>query len=294
MLRSADKGVLLAGRPALGLLSDAFRPVRQNKLLVTGGITGTSRGTTVTSGGSAHTKGAWVEFHAALPFTADGFWLTQNVSSARVRYWVDVGIGAAAAETVLVPDIPYNGDIGGLMRGSVYIPIRIPAGERVSLRTQASSAAAVGDFQITFVASEHDAARSCRRATAYGHVSASTSSVCLPDPNNTANVKGVYDELVASTTNPMKAWIFFLVSQSQDFASSRTYLTDLAVGAAASEVDVLSNIIGHEQSGTDSLQPWAMGPYWYPIPAGTRLSARMQSSAAADADFSYAYVLGFD
>jgi hypothetical protein len=105
---------------------------------------------------------------------------------------------------------------------------------------------------------------------------------------------GAYDEIVAATTYPMKAWMLFVTSQAQDFASGREFQVDLAVGGAGSEVPLLERMQFVEGSTGDHVAPAVYGPFWYPVPAGVRLSCRMQSAAASDGAFTYNYVIGFD
>jgi hypothetical protein len=291
---AGSKSLLLNGRPRAGLLTEAFRGPRTSRIVQGGGDVAATVGVTMTGVGSANTKGDWFEVEDSLSFDADGFYFIPIQATARSRHFTDVGIGADGAEVVLVPDIPYVSGAVGLVGGSFYIPIRISAGTRVAVRHQSNSTTATSEIHLIFVASEQARLMSCVRATAYGHVHASTISACLPDPNNTANTKGIYDEMVASTTNPMKAWTFFITTQSQDFTIGRLLMTDLAVGAGGSESVILGDQLTVVGASGDHLQPPDSGPYWYPVPAGVRLSARQQSTDASEVALSYCYVLGFD
>jgi len=97
-------------------------------------------GTTVTGSGTAHTKGAWAELIAATGAASDGIWVairSVGASGTDTGILLDIGIGAAASETVHVPDINggYAGDTSsmGQLR---FIPILTASGVRVSARLQ--------------------------------------------------------------------------------------------------------------------------------------------------------------
>lgn len=292
MLRSRGRDFLLSGRPRRGLLADSYRGPRLQQVSQVGATLASSRGTSLTSG-SANTKGSWVELEASCPFDVDGFWVSFFNVTSRGRQFVDIGIGAAASEVVLVPNVPFVGAVDATL-GSFYVPIRIAAGERISARSQGAGASYVADIALLLCAGEQYAAGSCRRATAYGHVLASTTSDCAPDPDNTAHTKGPYDELAASITNPMKAWTLFVTSQGQDVSPGRFYVSDLAVGGAGSEVPILADVPSIMGANGDWHDPPAWGPFWLPVDAGSRLSVRSQCSAASTVPGTYCYVLGFD
>jgi hypothetical protein len=88
----------------------------------------------------------------------------------------------------------------------------------------------------------------------------------------TANVKGSYVELIASTAFHA-SWM--LVSFSRTVSSSAEFLLDIAVGAAASEQVIVNNLYA---SGLSSLYFNYMFPV--SIPPGTRISARIQDGAS--------------
>lgn len=90
----------------------------------------------------------------------------------------------------------------------------------------------------------------------------------------TANTKGTYAQLIASTAFNANGVLVML----DDQAANIDYLIDLAVGAAASEQIIASNLLASGATGTVA---YGMN-YFLPIeiPAGVRLSARCQSGTA--------------
>lgn len=93
-----------------------------------GANTTTTRGVAVTSGGSSNAKGNWAEITASTSFAIK--YLIVMGARQLGNFSVDIGIGAAAAEVIIVPDVFIN----------TYVPmtncwpVSIPAGTRLSAR----------------------------------------------------------------------------------------------------------------------------------------------------------------
>lgn len=104
--------------------------------------------TTVTTSGSNNTKGSWVELESSTDYAVHGFYLIVDATARAAnqqRILLDVGIGGAGSETVLVPNLMFStGDIIDRAQGGhyVYIPMYIPVGTRVSTRAQVNTSAA--------------------------------------------------------------------------------------------------------------------------------------------------------
>ena len=85
----------------------------------------------------------------------------------------------------------------------------------------------------------------------------------------TANTKGAYTQLVASTGFDYDGLLVMYAAVSANVS----YLLDVAIGAAASEVIIAGDI---HTSWQNNIPQWFYIPR--PIPAGTRIAARCQSS----------------
>ncbi len=99
--------------------------------------------------------------------------------------------------------------------------------------------------------------------------------------SSTINTKGSYSQLIAAATyDSYGFWLgIFGVSTA---ATDTSQLLDIAIGAAASEVDILSNFLTGSRSSTVSVG----GPTYYFIPlfspAGSRVAARVQGVISSD------------
>lgn len=98
--------------------------------------------------GSADTEGAWTEMSSSLPFNVQAMlWIPRcstTQPAANVAHRFDLGIGAAAAETAILSDLPAysNAAVLTTWHHSYLLPISIPAGVRLSARQQVSGIAA--------------------------------------------------------------------------------------------------------------------------------------------------------
>ena len=135
------------------LLTGGFRrdsPLSQ--VLTLGANTAATRGTPVTSG-AANTKGSWVQFSASLPDTLRGLLVAFGTNAANktaAEDWLfDFGVGAAASEVVVAPDIATTIDANELCFPQVqWVPLEFAAGQRLAVRGQSSVASAVLDVVI--------------------------------------------------------------------------------------------------------------------------------------------------
>lgn len=107
---------------------------------------GSSRGVAIDPGGSAHTKGSWVQMSASCPadvsaiFGVAGF-NGDNSRAAAARMMLDIGIGSAGNEFVLVPNLYFGwGSTWDGANDVILQPIAasIPLGSRVAARAQCS------------------------------------------------------------------------------------------------------------------------------------------------------------
>jgi hypothetical protein len=107
-----------------------------------GFVAASTKGTDIDPGATIHTKGAWVEFAASLTHPVKAvivaFDHADATSNAYTTWLVDVGLGAAGSEQVLIPNIAIAYDTPRIIQALCTPVIRasIPAGSRVSLRAQ--------------------------------------------------------------------------------------------------------------------------------------------------------------
>lgn len=127
---------------------DLWTPGGLTRVETCGAVTTDSGGTAVDPGGSANTKGSYSSaLIASTSFDYKGFFLCigSNLNSligTLTRARLDIAIGAAASEQVILPDFQLVAGTAGdaYMPGvSPFFPIPIPAGSRLSARAMSSN-----------------------------------------------------------------------------------------------------------------------------------------------------------
>lgn len=230
---------------------------------------------------TANTKGSYTELSSSTPIDADGVWLICP-SDDDADFLIDLAVGAAGSETIVLPDLfMSNGNNSGGPTGPmVYFPISIPSGTRVAARCQASRANAEPEGLIVLVKGGFPTAHDgLSRVAAYG-ISTTDSGGTSVDPGGTANTKGSYSEIVASTTDSIRLLYMAFGNQQNTGASRGRWFFDLAIGAAGSEQVILANVpvrVGPANVKAPVV-PQIIGPFIMDIPAGTRLAVRAQST----------------
>lgn len=108
-----------------------------------GDVGASTDGTAVDPGGTASTKGSYVEITAATSTSNPIRWLialarTQNASAAQA-YMYDIATGAGGSETVIVPDRSLTTLSSGLYNSGQAGAVNIASGTRIAMRTLCGS-----------------------------------------------------------------------------------------------------------------------------------------------------------
>lgn len=160
---------------------------------------------------SNNTKGNWFELIASAP--CDGvLWLTLQLSGNNGnKSLVDIGVGAAGSEAVLVSNIHINNGTPHQLYQNIFLPILIQKGQRVAVRHQSSSSTQWVDISAMLQASTFlfNGAAGFTRSATYGAATA-TSRGTSYDPGGTINTKGGWVDLIASAPFDIKCIIDLL------------------------------------------------------------------------------------
>lgn len=250
-----------------------------------------AQGTSVTP--AVGSKGAWAQVIAAL--SADCFGLlicinSNSASAASRNSVVDIGIGGAGSEIVLIPNliggnaVAYNGVGGGLWH---YFPVAIPAGTRVAVRAQGSVVTA---FSVFVQAMQEPGAADQK-------VASFVEAIGMTLPQGTAVTAGTTAEgawtLLGTTTKACWWWqIGAQVSSADITHNTCTYHLDLAEGDGANYRVLMDSVVfSTSQTETAALSAALLGSEG-PVPAGRNIYARAQGSGTVDPLFITAYGAG--
>lgn len=241
----------------------------------TGGTdTSTSLPATVTSSGTAHTKGAWTELIASSEFNATGLWLrVHNVragSGLSSPGLIDIGVGAAASEQVIIENLFNNYDVGPI---SYWLPLVIPYASRISVRWQTLALSATITVSCSLVS---DGGQAPTVATTYGADTATSGGVALPT-GMAANTKSAWTQVTAAMTSPARYLVPLISPTSTDPGLNTTdMLFDFGIGAASSETLVLRDVPVSSTNNETFFHPRITVPV--NIRAGSRLAVRYQKT----------------
>jgi hypothetical protein len=247
-----------------------------------GSNTGKDYGTTaasttvalLTSSGVANTKTSTPDqIVASTARNAVGMLVTiMTASLANTDYLVDIMVGANPNEKVIASNLHFNSCAVVDTQVTYTLPIEVPAGTRISARQQSSGAATTCRVGLEMIYG----GLHTPRFSICESVGALTASSLLPAMSHpaSANTKGGYQVILASTTRRYKA---FLVKSGKGQANATQFwLVDIAIGAAASEKIIIPDLHFGQNTTSDEVEPPIAGPFYVDVPSGTRMSANIQ------------------
>lgn len=240
-----------------------------------------TNGIAVSSGATPNTKTSWVEAISSTAYDTSWLLVTLGAGNIGLRFLLDVGVGAAGSETLLVPDLFYSLVTSASPPNAWYLlPLAIPRGTRIALRGQSSTASGAVVAMVHAIAGPIIGPSGLRRVEACG-IAAGASALTAIDPGAAANTDSAWVELVAATAFAYR-WLMVGFGHSAGVvAASTRWLVDIGVGAAGSETELVPDLFVHGHTGTDTPAPISL---CFPasVAAGTRISARARSQSASD------------
>jgi hypothetical protein len=243
-----------------------------------GGLTASSNGTQLTANAGSNTKGNYVQLIASTAFAAQRVMVTLDSPGQVGRdFLIDIAIGAAASEQVIIPNIFISSGANAIFGGAVFIfPVTIPAGSRIAARVQASTGSNTIRISVELFGGGFAQGEQLAIVDAYG-VNVADSGGTSVDPGGSGNTKGAYSQITASTTRLHRYLVLGIGTQLNVALTTAVWLVDIAVGGAGSEQVIIPNLVVQANTITDHITPQS---YFLPItiPSGTRLAIRSQCS----------------
>lgn len=242
-----------------------------------------AQGTTVTP--AVGSKGSWAQAIASLTDDCYGLMINisgNNTSGASRNTVVDIGIGAASSEVVLIPNLIGGNAQGFTATGSglwYYFPIFIPSGTRVAIRAQST---VTTTFSVYIQAYERPLNPAMVKAASY------VQAVGVSVPTGTSVTSGTNSDgsWTLLGTVSRKCWFWQIgaeIPSSNITHSSVTYALDLAVGDGTNFDILLQNQIFVTTSAEVATMPPIFAGCELAVPAGASIYARGQCSGTAQA-----------
>ncbi len=241
-------------------------------------------GTIVTAGTPAHTKNAtYTQLIAATTF--DCYWIEIHMSEVVVASTdtgtlVDIAIGAAAAEQVIIPNLnaghaaSYTGTTVG---GQKYaFPLYIPSGSRISATSQAVTASDTVVVWVKLYGGPKTPVWSGQQVVDYGTSLAASQGVQVTP--GASGAEGAWTQIVAATSQN-HSFLSAGVAGLDAVIGLQVLLLDIGVGAAT-EAAIYEHGVFVTSTAEALSQPF---PFcvWHPVLSGDRLAARISGSGAA-------------
>jgi len=202
-----------------------------------------------------------------------------GANSTMHDYGLNIAIGAAASEQIVIPDILAHGkSTSSFSRQGMYLPFHLPSGQRISYIVDSDGATRGVAVGYRFWAKRPGGKVGYKNAFSEGYNSRAGITI---DPGGTANTKGSWTEITASTSQAMKSVLICMTINSNANSGACVGLVDLAVGAASSEQVVIENMCYRGTTGEPVLPSLL---YDIEIPSGTRIAVRSQCSITDSQD----------
>ena len=251
-----------------------------------GTVSATSQGIAINGSATPFTKGTFQQVVAAT--TGDSAWIMIYLSSqisGGSAFGVDIAVGGSGAEVVVIANLVCSALESQGVR--YMFPMTIPAGTRISARISSDQGSDSLPVGITVLSDTYASVGSSGPIDTYGFISTSNYGTAV-NPGATANTKGSYVQIVASTTADIAGFSLYIDSQGTSTGSVGpiTWLVDVAVGASGSEVVILPNLFVIGAAGAGFSVTYAPVISYLPlqIPAASRIAVRAACSSAVTPD----------
>lgn len=241
-------------------------------------ISGSTYTVGITASSSAHVKGAYASLADATGINSARWWLYSMTATANRNYLIDVALGAAGSESVIVANVFLINPRGtSVMVTAAPLPsyVDIPSGSRIAARLQSSVASGSVDVSVLL---EQTPLRGLALPATYG-VSTSTTTGTTVDPGGTANTKGSYAELSSATAAASTGAVIVTQTPAAGTAFAK-WAMDIAMGAAGLESVIVPNLPYQSDDLFPAFQPNGQRVE-VEIGASVRIAARAQCTGTS-------------
>lgn len=249
-----------------------------------------NNGSSMTSGATAHSVGAYVQFltnaqvSAADTIVCLHLQIIGNNQATGVdnSALLDIAIGASGSEALIAEGIAVGGGVNSGGTGVMLsVPVRIPGATRVAMRFRCAQATRVYTVQTIMFSGEIENSK-------FADALPSVVEVIGTNPATSAGValsgaSGTFVEITPSTAKDYQALVL-VPSAPQDTTGGTTDVVtlELAIGAAGSEKVCAHCVVTVTSVGALGQNPFnhVTACFGGLIPAGSRLSVRHNQAAS--------------
>lgn len=183
---------------------------------------------------------------------------------------VDIGVGSAGSEVVIARELwNIKNNLNASFMSHYRLPLNIPAGSRVCIRRTTQKGVHTASLRYTM--------------SLYGGPTYRTYSNCdmlgrVTSPSATANVYSAWLEINAAVSYDYKEIIVGHVNPFDGAQQTAYQQTDIGIGAASSEVVIMEASASGTNLNDDLTTKIHSDRLPIPIPAGSRVAARVMNT----------------
>lgn len=240
-------------------------------------LSGNADITTLTASGTANNRGSWTALNTSTPFACNGVLLGAAPGNSNTPMAVELGVGGAGSEKVIMPDFVLSANSRTAFW--VYVPCQIPASSRLSARLTSGTISATCVVYADLLTSGPLAVpiggliRQLHPVVTGGTYGTSVT------PQQTT-YSATWTQLSSSCPIDARAICVQTNSGTNTAPGGAGIQYELGVGAASSEVVVLNRVSFQQAANADVAGPGFS--FWLPcqIAAGQRVALRAETNAA--------------
>lgn len=246
--------------------------------------------TNISIGGTANTKGSWVQISASLPWDVAGVIVnhqdTGGTTDGTMLY--DIGVGSAGNEYAVIENIyNLNNRVSTSTRVPMlcgrFFPIALKAGQRLAARAQASVTTAKSpSISLSLIRGHPGMVGGKNRVIAIGANTSTSAGTVIGSSSSTT--LSAWTQLTGSCPADVVAIMPYVFNPTTaDPAASIRAFANIGIGASGSEHPLVERLITMSVTGMDMTGPTDPAPAnWLPcfIPAGSRVVAQQKNQTS--------------
>jgi hypothetical protein len=261
--------------PAMRGLLNAPWPFVFDGLILSNNTANADGNASFTTGATTHTKTAWAQVFSSTARRSGLLSIhvqQTNVSGANNSTLIDVATGASGSETAILENLAVGGasavgGAGAYVGTTLFLPVQIAAGSRVSVRGQT----AVASRNVTIHMALFDLRSAAILPTSVDVIGTSTATSA---GTVMSGASGTWVQITASTSRLYRA---ILVIPSVGSTAMTTASTDMDVGVGAAGSETVIGTVPMRFTSTEQATNPVESPY-FPmaanVAAGSRLAVR--------------------
>lgn len=243
----------------------------------------------VVGAGTINTLSSWTDLTTSCPYDADGFLFSFANTTSNVSCLIDIGIDPSGGTSfqIIAPQLLWASH---QLRTNdwFHVPVTIPAGSRVAVRHQSSTAPTDVRCAIHLITAGSWAKPTVSKVVAIGANTATSSGVQL-DPGGSSQTYPGSFTTIGTAPNDLCALCVKIGGINNTAPTNTSFALEIAVGAGP---DIIMEQLRFASGSTgDNYGP--LSDFWLPVsvPSGATLAAKAKCASVDATDRLFKAVL---